>query len=263
MEEYNTQIERAAILISDTLWTSRRSGMETAGHRLDRLILDLVRAVGRLATEQVLGEFSQAHRIESDDYLAGIDEGVFCTVLREISAVLPRSRDRTTRKQRTPLTDLFGVVRDGKSEAVRRALTDFGCERSYGDAVEQFEEHYGIEIGRTSALRLVTAEGDRAVDFVDAKLDELASKYDAPAATRDVAEEVFVELDGSMHRTATLQPAGCIGRSDLSRDKKVRVIEWKEIRVGLAYRSGEVSPSYVAAKASYEQIRDQLFRVSV
>lgn len=263
MEEYNTLIERAAILISDTLWTSHRLGMETAGHGLDRLALDLVRAVGRLATEQVLGEFAQAHRVESDDYLAGIDEGVFCTVLGEISVVLPRLRDRTTRKQRTPLTDLFGVVRGGKSEAVRRALTDFGCERSYADAVEQFEEHYRIEIGRTSALRVVTSEGERAVEFVDAKLDELASKYDAPAATRDVAEEVFVELDGSMHRTATLQPAGCIGRSDLSRDKKVRVIEWKEIRVGLAYRSGEVSPSYVAAKASYEQIRDQLFRVSV
>jgi hypothetical protein len=53
----------------------------------------------------------------------------------------------------------------------------------------------------------------------------LASESDAPAATREVAEEVFVKIDGSMLRVATLQPAGCVGRSDLPRNKKVRVLE--------------------------------------
>lgn len=263
MEPYNTLIESAAHLISDLLWTDHRDDLESAGVRFDRVVLDMMRSIGRRSAELVLADFSEAQQLESGDYLARVDEGTFCTVLGPVAVTLRRLRQRGSRKQYTPLTELFGAKRSGKSEAVRRALTDFGCERSYAGAVEQFEEHYGIEIGRTSALRVVQSEGERAVEFVEVKLDALASEYDTPAAIRDVAEEVVVQVDGSMLRTATLQPAGCAGRTDVPRDKKVRVVEWKEVPVGLAYKDGETDPTYVAAKATYPEICDQLFRAAV
>ena len=263
MEEYTTLIETAAKLIANTLYAEHRDSLLSSGPKVDRLILDLVRAIGRQSVELVFSDFAASFLAESDDYVSRVDEGHFCTVLGVVPVVLCRLRDRVTRTQTTPLSELFGVVRGGKSEAVRRALTDFGSEHSYGKAVKHFHEHYGIEIGRTSALRVVTSEGERAVDFVEAKLDEQASEYDSPTAIRTAAAEVFVELDGSMLRTATQQPAGYVGRSDVPRDKMVRVVEWREVRVGLAYKRGEATPTYVAARASYPQICDQLFRLSV
>ena len=47
----------------------------------------------------------------------------------------------------------LGLTAGGKTIALERALTDFGAEESFAMASARLEEHYGMEVGRTSILR--------------------------------------------------------------------------------------------------------------
>jgi hypothetical protein len=49
-----------------------------------------------------------------------------------------------------PMKDVLGVEGEQYSEAVQRALVDFGLEKSYARAALSFHEHYGWESGRTT-----------------------------------------------------------------------------------------------------------------
>lgn len=49
---------------------------------------------------------------------------------------------------------------------VKRALTDFGSEESFGQACKRFEEHYGWKVERSYVRR-----------YVDSRLLELATSF--------------------------------------------------------------------------------------
>lgn len=83
-------------------------------------------------------------------------------------------------------------------------MTDFGAEESFGQAVIRFEEHYGWEVGRTTALRVVERRAEQVEQYVSARFDTEKKKYEKPLAIRPGEERLLVELDGCEIRTGVL-----------------------------------------------------------
>lgn len=53
-----------------------------------------------------------------------------------------------------PVKEKLGIEHGENSLAVKRALTDFGSEESFGQASKRFEEHYGWKVERSNELLL-------------------------------------------------------------------------------------------------------------
>ncbi|QDG54568.1 hypothetical protein FIV42_28635 [Persicimonas caeni] len=178
--------------------------------------------------------------------------------------------DRDSNEGYRPLKEHFGVVGRGYSDGVERALTEFGIEKSFGRAAAQFEEHYGWEVGRTRVLRLTEKLGERAEVYLQQRCKQGETRYLSPDATANKAATMVTSLDGCMIRTGKMMTAKqaaqqaeeeAVARynASLEPDKVVRTEAWKEVRTGLARKPGQVEPTYVCRRGSYDEGCRQLF----
>jgi hypothetical protein len=60
------------------------------------------------------------------------------------------------------LPEGIGVGPRGRSVRLERALTDFGCEHSFGQAAARVMEHYGFEIGFRAVREATLTHAQRA-----------------------------------------------------------------------------------------------------
>jgi len=162
-----------------------------------------------------------------------------------------------------PLVEM-GITHQGRSVAVERALSDFGIEESFGQAAKRFKEHYGYEIDPSTIRRVTHEKARQAQSFVEEKLRDAGDHYgDVHYAAP--AEQVLVELDGCEIRTAQLQPIeGCTETTAVrGNPKKEKLIEWREVRIGLARPMDSVSKLYVGQMEKYPVVVEDLFCASV
>jgi hypothetical protein len=57
------------------------------------------------------------------------------------------------------------IYHNSRSEAVIRALSDFGIEESFANAAIRFKEHYHYDIGSSAAARSTKKTAQQAMDF--------------------------------------------------------------------------------------------------
>lgn len=178
--------------------------------------------------------------------------------------------DCDSRKGYRPLKEHFGVVGRGCSDGVERAITDFGIEKSFGRAARQFHEHYGWEVGRTTVLRLTEKLGQCAETYFQQRFEQGEARYLSPDAPTKKAATMVTSLDGCMICTGEMMTAKQAARqaqdevdaqyyAALEPDKVVRPEAWKEVRTGLAQEPGQVEPTYVCGRGSYEKVCRRLF----
>jgi hypothetical protein len=120
---------------------------------------------------------------------------------------------------------------------LERVLTDFGCEHSFAQAAQSFQEHYGFELG-ASAVRATTlkhAQRARA---------KLQAQYQQPFRVLPAMgeEHVIAEADGTMICTVGAGPK-----------KGNRPREWKEMRLVAAQAKGSTRTVY---GATFESVQD-------
>ena len=164
-----------------------------------------------------------------------------------------------------PLVDEMGITHQGRSMAVERALSDFGIEESFAQAAKRFKEHYGYEID-LSTIRRVTHENARqARSFVEEKLRDAGEHYGDAQYAAPPAEQILIELDGCEIRTAQLQPIeGCTETTAVrGKAKKKKIIEWRDVRMGLARPLDSVSKLYIGQMEKYPVVVENLFCASV
>jgi hypothetical protein len=162
-----------------------------------------------------------------------------------------------------PTSELLGLNARGRSELVKRALTDFGAEESFGQASKRFEEHYGWAIGRTSILRVVESEAVRAEAFVERKLEEQLQTYEATETVKKGIGTILVELDGCEIRTGKLAPAPGGGVTPIHKNpSRVRTTEWRDVRDGMARPMGSDTALCVSGLKPYPDIVRQLLGVA-
>lgn len=259
---YRELIVRVSHILCDALLSDCEAVL-AAGDRFDLHMRTLMLAIGREVLSQLFGaidhRLSAAHAGRAERR----DELVVTTVMGAVTVVCTALRVGTARRSVRPLAEHFGLRGGGRTVGVECALVAFGSKEAFGRAAASFEEHYGIEIGRTSLLRVVERHGERAERWLEQRWAGEVEAYDLPPAVRTSAALLFTQLDGCMVPTGEFTTARQAGRQDLRPDTIVRPREWKEVRVGLSYAPGAVEPTYVARMGDYDEVGDELFAAAV
>ena len=162
-----------------------------------------------------------------------------------------------------PLIDELGITHNGRSQAVCRALSDFGSEESFGTAAMRFKEHYKYELSSSTVDRVTETVSKEAQAYVENKLLESGESYGKETGLK--IEEMLIELDGSELRTAKLKPKeNSIDKSPVRQNpKKEKIIRWHEVRIGLARPINSVTKIYIGKMDSYPAVVNHLFNASV
>lgn len=172
-------------------------------------------------------------------------------------------------QQAKPLRDEMGITHQGRSEAVNRALSDFGSEESFGQAAKRFAEHYHYKLSSSTVARVTQDVAEEALAYVEEKLSTAGEPEPEPveqACTpgKRVAH-LLIELDACKIRTATSE---VIDNSEertpvYHHPKKRKAIQWRDVRMGLSRPLASRSKTYVGKMASYPEVVEQLFQASV
>lgn len=166
-----------------------------------------------------------------------------------------------------PVKEKLGIEHGEQSLAVKRALTDFGSEESFGQACKRFEEHYGWKVERSYVRREVETIAFLAEKYVESRLLELATSFknQEPPKKRCGWNRIIVELDGSHVRTGIHIPIEKEEVTRLRRIKKCkRQIDWREVRVGFARPVEQKEKrTFVARMGQYPKVVRQLKSAAV
>ena len=147
--------------------------------------------------------------------------------------------------------------------ALQRALTDFGAEKSFGPAGRQLQEHYGVELHRSSIREVVLQQAGRAAGLVEGEDREATASYAAQRSYRLGKPWLMVETDGSMVRTGELEPGPAGGTSPSGRPKSIRKTRWREARLSVVEEPGGKERRYAAAWGSPQRTGEQMFALAL
>lgn len=269
---YREAIAQASSILADAMLEDAGELLRD-GRQLDAHVRVVVLRLGLVLVQRLFATLSRKLVQEAKDEGFTVERRpvvTFNTVLGPIEVESPYLYKRESGEGRRPMRHVFGVVGRRYSDALERALTDFGIEKSFGRASTQFAEHYGWEVGRTTILRLTENLGAQAEEFVAQRLAGGERRYQTADAEAPKAARMLAALDGCMLRTGRLMTAAeaiLEAANDDERrryeqmepDKVVRLEQWKEVRTGLARRPDQVDPVYVCCRADYETVCRQLF----
>ncbi len=161
-----------------------------------------------------------------------------------------------------PLKNAMNITHHGRSEAVIRALADFGSEESFGHAATRFREHYHYALHSSTVSRVTKQVADDALAYVEQTL----SRADEHALTVSAGvDQMLVELDGCEIRTAVFAPVENSEETTpvYKNPKKQKILNWRDVRIGLARPLDSLSKTYVGKKDSYPEVVSDLFQAAV
>jgi hypothetical protein len=164
-----------------------------------------------------------------------------------------------------PLIDNMGITHQGRSEAVCRAMSDFGIEESFGQAAKRFKEHYKYEISPGTVSRETKQTAEEYLEYISRRLSDAKEEYATNDKAGKVSDIMLIELDGCEIRTAVSEiKEDCEETSAVyGNPKKKKVINWRDVRMGLARPLDSVSKIYVGKKDSYPEVVNDLYNASV
>lgn len=120
-----------------------------------------------------------------------------------------------------------GVECRGYSLPLQRVLVDFGADAPFGRVPSKLREHYGIEVP-VGAIQRITERHAQACD----------EQQRARTVAYAEGAGVFIgEMDGSMVPVVETKPPA-------SDRRKTRTLSWREARLCLVHRHGEVTPTF-------------------
>lgn len=153
---------------------------------------------------------------------------------------------RTCHLSARPLHGWLGTGVERWSLDIEEMVVDLASDESCQHAVDKLKRHHpGVDVGRTTALRMLHRHGERAREFV---ADKLADALDAAAKEghRTGIAEIEVEFDGGMIPVATLEPIETPEGQEPERTpirglpKRHKDCRWVEAKLGLVQVPGEV-----------------------
>jgi hypothetical protein len=161
-----------------------------------------------------------------------------------------------------PLIDEMKITHQGRSEAVWRALSDFGSEESFEQAARRFKEHYKYDCSASTVSRVTKQIAEDVQEYVEAKLSEAGNHYGQADAGK---EKLLIEMDGCELRTGVLKPSENSEQMTpvYGNPRKKKVINWRDVRIGLVRPLESVSKIYVGKMDTYPEVVGQLFNASV
>lgn len=152
-----------------------------------------------------------------------------------------------------PLHPWLGTDREPWSLLAEEAAVDLATDESCEKAVAKLARHHrGVEMGRTTALRLLHTHGARARAFIDRTLAvaQDGAMDDELLPPEDAATELEVEFDGGMIPVATLEaiPLQEGKAPELTKVRKLakrkKICRFEEVKAGLVQKPGETDRLY-------------------
>ena len=161
-----------------------------------------------------------------------------------------------------PLIDDMNITHQGRSEAVNRALSDFGIEDSFATAAVRFKEHYHYKIGPSAVSRSTKSTALQAMEYIENKLSDIDSDQIQQATS---IEKMLVELDGCELRTARLVPVEDSTETTpvYNNPKKEKIINWRDVRLGFVRPLDSKSKTFVGKMDSYQNVVSQMHSAAV
>jgi hypothetical protein len=141
------------------------------------------------------------------------------------------------------------------SEPLERAIVDFGSDVGFERASEKLKEHYGIEIG-ASVIRAITEKHGAAI-----VARQESQKREKELPDRPGVPVLICEMDGSMVPIVETGERGT-GETVVDR-RKTRTLGWKEARLSLVRRPGEIEPIFAGTMKDVDRAGEQLFGLAV
>jgi len=156
-----------------------------------------------------------------------------------------------------PVSDEMKITHQGRSEAVSRALSDFGIEDSFSLAALRFKEHYHFDIGVSAVARSTKQTALQAMEYVENKLSAGSSDQDKDAPLID---KMLVELDGCEIRTVVQEPVENSSETTpvYGNRKKKKRINWRDVRLGFVRPLDCPTKIFVGKMDSYPEVVGQL-----
>jgi hypothetical protein len=111
---------------------------------------------------------------------------------------------------------------------LQRAVTDFGADVPFAQAMDKLVEHYGVVLGESTIRRLTEGHAQAIFEAID--LNETWPTQPGP-------DELIGEMDGGM--VPTVEPAA--GQKDQRKGKKLL---WKEAKICLVHAKGSKTLAY-------------------
>lgn len=154
-------------------------------------------------------------------------------------------------KSSKPLNDEMKIYHNGRSEAVQRALSDFGIEDSFARASLRFKEHYHFEIGPSAVSRTTMNTARQAMEYVENKLSNMKSDE-----KDHKVENLLAELDGCEIRTALLfEKEDSTEKTPVyGNPVKEKEINWRDVRIGFSKDLDSGEKIFVGKMDSYPEV---------
>lgn len=162
-----------------------------------------------------------------------------------------------------PFQRVTGLACRSKSKALQRVLTDFGAEKSFGQASRQLWEHYGVALNPSSIRQVVLNQARRAQGVEQARQDEAVAAYQKLGGRQEGESWLIVESDGSMIRTGVPEPHPEGGLSSKGRHRKHRETEWREVRLSTVQGLKADQRWYAAVLGSPPRAGEQMFATAL
>jgi hypothetical protein len=235
------------------------------GWRLDALVRDILRAVGlSLLSALYQGLCTYLVQQATDRGLTVQSRSIvrFKTLFGEVEIESPYLRSSQSGESARPMKDTLGVEGEQYSEAVQRALVDFGSDKSFARAALSFHEHYGWQVGRTTLRNRTLEAAQEAETYIDLRLQAATKTYGQAAAGLAGVDTMLLELDGCEIRTGVYMTAVEAGVLDHDPQERVRVENWRDVRTGLARPLESPERLVVCRLDSYDEVLEQLFGVA-
>ncbi len=257
-EDYELKLEKASKMLCK-IFANDIEDFINKGTELDAEILEMGRATSRKMLEKTYEEIAKRLSVEakSEGYRMERNPIVsFKTILGEVRIHSPYLWKAGGVRGVRPMRKYMGITGNCCSERLKRALVDFGIEKSFERAASRFVEHYGWEVSVSTIMRHTEKVAQEAEIYFDKKLSI------GEHASSSSVSTMIAELDGCEIRTGVFTTAKEAGQKEKPPDKRVRQERWREVRTGFVRPLKEVTKTYVCKMASYPDICQQLYAAS-
>jgi Uncharacterised protein family (UPF0236) len=141
-----------------------------------------------------------------------------------------------------PFSLRAGVGSRSYSLPLQRALTDFGADVPFAEAVRKMREHYGLEVSVSAVREITESHGERMREQQE---DQLIGHLGPQVGW----ERMITQADGSL--VPIVRNDAAAGAVGVDRRKQKELI-WREARLCLAHEPGQLTARYAATLGDVE-----------
>jgi hypothetical protein len=230
------------------------------GRALDENILLLMRRLGNAVLNDVLDEVCEALLDDRPDPEMTVQRHETVSVptllgwLDDVPSPYLLNEDNDAPGWR-PMKVVMGIHGNQCTPCLDRVVTSFGADVSYQKAADAVDEHYGVELGKTTVRSRTVRAGKQALSYVDDHRRELADAGDSEPST------MVVELDGCHIRTRAdaSDRVPMLVDDDASETSDV----WREVFTGMVRPLDGGTRTFVCRIDDYPSMAQQLRDVAV